>query len=340
MGRTVVSLYELGRREEADKMAGKQLKRFGKEGVWPYLFRLYQGRYWLQQREYDKARKIFESIAEDATAGPESVDMGGGVPVTMQRIAADPASAGAFMAVTSQWEQMRAEPSEEGTATAVQAQANFARQYPDSPFAADVYLRLAGFHRALDNLLPAAGAFRRVVDHPHATSAQKQDAIWQLLKCYTKLFQWDEALRVTQRIQSEFPDHPKSSDVQLEIGYILKEMGQHAQAIAFLQKVLEWAEGEDASEARFYIGEAYRNTGDYREAIKAFYQVAFHGAGASTQWINSADFERALCYVELGEFDTARSVYQRIIKREGGSTEWGRLARERIDQLPSSPRGK
>ena len=340
MGRAVVSLYELGRREEADKMAGRQLKRFGKEGVWPYLFRLYQGRHWLQQREYDKARKIFESVAEDAAARPEHVDMGPGVPVTMQRMAADPASAGAFLAVTAQWEQMRAEPSEEGTANAVQAQANFARQYPDSPFAADVYLRLAGFHLALDNLLPAAGAFRRVVDHPHATTVQKQDAIWQLLKCYTKLFQWDEALRVTQRIQSEFPDHPKSADVQLEIGYILKEMGQHAQAIAFLQKVLEWAEGEDAAEARFYIGEAYRNTGDYREAIKAFYQVAFHGAGASTQWINSADFERALCYVELGEFDTARSVYQRIIKREGGSTEWGRLARERVDQLPSSPRGK
>mgnify|MGYP002640693860 CR=1 FL=1 len=335
MGHAVVSLYELGRREAADKMASQQLKRFGKDGVWPYLFRLYQGRYWLQQREYDKARKIFEAVAKED--GPLAhLDMGTGVPVLIQRMAAGPASAGAFLAVTSQWEQMRAEPTEEGTARALQAQANFVRQYPDSPFAADIYLRLAEFHLALDNLLPAAGAFRRVVDNPHATLAQKQDAIWQLLQCYTKLFQWDEALRITQRIQSSFPDHPRTTDVQLEIGYILKEMGQHTKAVAFLQKVLEWAEGEDAAEARFYIGEAYRNTGEYRKAITAFYQVAFHGAGASTQWINSADFERALCHVELGEFDTARTVYQRIIKREGSSSEWGRLARERVDQLPAS----
>ena len=341
MGHAVVSLYELGRREAADKMAGQQLKRFGKDGVWSYLFRLYQGRYWLQQREYDKAHKIFESVAKEAAVKADEpaahLEMGTGVPVLMQRMAADPASAGAFLAVTSQWEQMRAEPTEEGTAKALQAQANFARQYPDSPFAADIYLRLAEFHLALDNLLPAAGAFRRVVDNPHATLAQKQDAIWQLLQCYTKLFQWDEALRITQRIQSAFPDHPKGTAVQLEIGYILKEMGQHTKAITFLQKVLEWAEGEDAAEARFYIGEAYRNTGEYRKAITAFYQVAFHGAGASTQWINSADFERALCHVELGEFDTARTVYQRIIKREGSSSEWGRLARERVDQLPALP---
>jgi tetratricopeptide (TPR) repeat protein len=340
MGRAVVSLYELGRRDEADKMAKQQLKRFGKDGVWPYLFRLYQGRYWLQQRQHDKARKIFESVTKDAADQPAHVDMGPGVPVAMRRMAADPVSAGAFLAVTSQWEQMRADPTEEGTTSALQAQANFARKYPDSPFAADIYLRLAEFYLALDNLLPAAGAFRRVADNPHATMAQKQDAIWQLLKCYTKLFQWDEALRVTQRIESEFPEHPRTTDVQLEIGYILKEMGQHAKAIEFLQKVLEWAEGEDAAEARFYIGEAYRNTGDYRKAIPAFYQVAFHGAGASTQWINTADFERARCYVELGEFDTARSVYERIIKREGGSSEWGRLAREEFDLLPSSLRGK
>jgi tetratricopeptide (TPR) repeat protein len=211
---------------------------------------------------------------------------------------------------------------------------------PDSPFAADIYLRLAEFHLALGHLRPAAGAFRRVVDHPHSTLAQKQDAVWQLEQCYSKLFEWDEALKISRRIQSDFPTHPKTSYLQLEIGYILKEMGQHAQAIAALQKVLEWADGEDAAEARLYIGEAHQHIGDYRKAIEAFYEVAYYGADASTQWINTADFQRARCHEKLNEIDQARSVYRRIIQREGGGSEWGRLARESVDLLPSSPRGR
>lgn len=339
MGRAVVSLYELGQRQAADKLAATHRKRFGKEGVWPHVLRLYEGRYWLQKREYDKARKIFTSVTEDAAEEAASVDFGTGVPTLMRRMSIDPVSAGAFLAVTTQWEQMRAEPTEEGTASALQAQGNFARQYPDSPFAADIHMRLASFHVALDNLLPAAGAFRRVVDGAHGTAAQKQDAVWQLLQCYTKLHEWDQALQVVQRIRRNFPGHPKLPVIELEVGYILKEMGQYAQAIVALQQVLESAEGEDAAEARFYIGQAYQNTGEYRKAVHAFYEVGFYGANASTQWITTADFQRAGCYEKLGEYDSARKVYKRIIQREGGGSEWGGFARKQIDQLPPSPPG-
>jgi hypothetical protein len=37
--------------------------------------------------------------------------------------------------------------------------------------------------------------------------------------------------------------------------------------------------------------------------------------------------------------NTALSIYNRIIQREGGGSEWGRLARQQIDLMPSSPRG-
>ncbi len=339
MGRAVACLYELGRVDEAEEMADRHRKLFGKEGVWPYLFRLYEGRYLLARREYDKAQKVFESVAEDAADRLATADVGSGVPVIMRRMAADPVSSGVFFGATAQWEKMRAEPTEEGTAKALQAQANFAAQYPDSPFAADIHMRLAEFHLALGHLRPAAGAFRRVADGAHSTLIQKQEAVWQLEQCYSRLFEWDEALKISRLIQTEFPAHPKTSYLQLEIGYLLKEMGQHAEAIAALTKVLEWAEGEDAAEARLYIGQSYQHTGDYRKAIHAFYKVAFYGAGASTQWINTADFQRARCHEKLGEFDTARNIYQRIILRDGGGSELGRFARQNIDLLPSSPDG-
>jgi tetratricopeptide (TPR) repeat protein len=114
-------------------------------------------------------------------------------------------------------------------------------------------------------------------------------------------------------------------------------MGQHAQAITALQNVLEWAEGEDAAEARYYIGQAYQNMAEYRKAITAFYEVGFYGADASTQWINTADFQRAQCNEVLGEFEQARRIYNIIIRREGGASEWGGLARQKIESLPPPP---
>ena len=337
VGRAVVSLYELGRRQEADELADRHRKEFGKYGIWPYLFRLYEGRYWLARREYDKAHDAFDGVAEDAAKNPVSIDMGDGVPIVMRRMAQDPLSAGSFFAATSEWEKMRAEPTEEGTSQALQSQSNFASRFPDSPFSADIYMRLAEFQLAIENLLPAAGAFRRVVDGKHGTAEQRQIAVWQLLQCYSKLSRWDEAMRIARRIQSEFPDHPRVTAVQLEIGYILMNMGQHAQAITALQNVLEWAEGEDAAEARYYIGQAYQNMAEYRKAITAFYEVGFYGADASTQWINTADFQRAQCNEVLGEFEQARRIYNIIIRREGGASEWGGLARQKIESLPPPP---
>jgi hypothetical protein len=54
--------------------------------------------------------------------------------------------------------------------------------------------------------------------------------------------------------------------------------------------------------------------------------VSFHGSGAYTGWINSADFKRAQCHEELGEFEQAANIYDRIIRREGKESEFGKIA--------------
>ena len=331
VGRAVICLFELGRTKEAKSWAKGHRKRFGQDGVWPHLFRLYEGRALLKARRWERARKLFAEVAREAAGA--SAPWAQGSEDLLGRMAADPAGAGAYFAATAEWEQMRAEPSEESTARAVRAQSDFASKYPDSPFSADVHLRLAAFHRTLGHLLPAAGAYRRVLEAPRATRGQRQEAAYELLRCYSRLYQWDEALRVARRIETDFPDHPNRRSVQLEIGYILKETGQYGPAISRLEEVLDWAKGDDAAEARYYIGQAHQNMNEYRQAIQAFAQVAFHGGDASTNWINSADFQRARCHEQLGEHDQARTIYQRIINREGAGSEYGRAARQRIEAI-------
>ena len=75
-------------------------------------------------------------------------------------------------------------------------------------------------------------------------------------------------------------------------------------------------DANDASEARFYVGESYQNMGEYRKAIEAYYKVSYHGAGGFSQWITSADFQRAKCHESMGEYATAIAVYERIVQRK------------------------
>ena len=160
-----------------------------------------------------------------------------------------------------------------------------------------------------------------------------QEAIWRLLQSYQRAHEYDEAHKTAELLLRDFPDHPRTRDVLLEIGIILKEKGQYGRAIAQLEDVLEWAEGNQASEARFYIGESYQNMGEYRKAIQAYYRVSFHGADGFSQWITSADYKRAQCHESLAEYATAISVYQRIVQREGSDSPQGGLAAERIGVL-------
>jgi len=76
--------------------------------------------------------------------------------------------------------------------------------------------------------------------------------------------------------------------------------------------------------------------GEYRKAIEAYYKVSYHGAEGFSQWITSADFQRARCHQSLGEHATAITVYERIVRREGGQSPQGEMAQEQIVALRRS----
>ena len=308
----MLALFRQQHLEEARKTARVFKKKFSKESAWLRRLQLEEGRYFLGQKEFERALKIFQKVEEE---GGEEAD------------------AAAYYAATARWEQNLAAPSEETAMLALKAQADFIRTYPGSPHAAAINLRLGNYYYdTVRNYLMAAGAYRQVLEASTAPE-MKQEAIWKLLNCYKNAYEYDEAQRMAERLLREYPDHPRTRETQLEIGLILKDKGQYTEAIAHLEKVLEWAAGNQASEARFHIGESYQQMGDYRNAIQAYFKVRYHGSEGVATWITSADYKRAECYEALKEYDTAIGVYQDIIQREGGTSDFGALARKRIDEL-------
>jgi TolA-binding protein len=309
--RAVLALFRDARTAEAERATKKFRKQFGRKSSWLELFQLEEAQYLLAAESFDAALKIFREVA--AGGGPWQAEA-------------------AYFEATTQWQQHQAAPTEESGPRALQAQIRFVQSFPASPRIFAVHWRLGNHHYGLRAYLLAAAAYKRILEGS-AGKVLKAQAIWQLLDCYTRVYEFDEAHRVALRLLREYPRHDRSQQAQLRIGIILMEKGQYAQAIAQLQKVLEWARGNDASEARFYIGESYRNMGEYRKAIEAYYRVSFHGSEGFSQWISSADFKRAECHEILNELATAESVYRRIVQREGADSPQGAIAAKRIAQL-------
>ena len=313
-GQAVLSLLRLKRIEEGRKAAKRFAKRFKEETEWRQHFRVEEGNYYLRAGNYKKASDLFQEVEKQG--GPWADD-------------------GAYWMAMTLWRRNKVTPSEEGAAYALEAISRFVREYPTSSHVADAYLRLGGYHFSLHNFLQAAGAYKHALDAPEISREQAQDAMWNLLKSYQSAHEYEAAHQVADQLLSQYPEHPKAIDVQLELGIILKNKGQYAQAIEQLDDLLsqQLLDGNGASEARFYIGEAYQNMGEYRKAIEAYYKVSYHGSAGLSMWITSADFQRARCHESLGEHATAMTIYERITRREGGQSPQGQLARERIDTL-------
>ncbi|MFH1566648.1 MAG: tetratricopeptide repeat protein [Gemmatimonadota bacterium] len=202
-GRAVVSLYLADRFEAADKAADAFHKRFGKATPWSALFRLEEGEYLLRHRQWDKALKLFAELADSPppTGAPAAVGAGS---AHLRQLAADPATAATYLAATARWEQSLAQPTEEGRVRALEAQTAFVQKHADSPFSAPVHLRLGSYYFTLGQYLPAAGAYRRAVEG-EATLEEHQEAIWMLLECYVKAFEFDQAQRTAARLLREYP---------------------------------------------------------------------------------------------------------------------------------------
>ncbi|MEE3257939.1 MAG: tetratricopeptide repeat protein [Candidatus Latescibacterota bacterium] len=311
-GQAILALFRLERLEAGRKAAKRFAKRFKEAAEWGQRFRLEEGQYYLQVGNYKKALTAFREVEEGEWADDAAYQM-----------------------ATALWQQNKATPSEEGAARALEAVARFVQEHPASPHAANAYLRLGDYQYSLHNYLQAAGAYKRVLDAPQVDRDLAQDAMWKLLKSYQGAHEYEAAHQVVNRLLRQYPEHPRIVDAQLEQGIILKEKGQYARAIEQFTELLsqQLLEGNSASEARFYVGESYQNMGEYRKAIEAYYKVSYHGAEGFSQWITSADFQRARCHESLGEHTTAITVYERIVRREGGQSPQGEMAREQIDTL-------
>jgi len=109
------------------------------------------------------------------------------------------------------------------------------------------------------------------------------------------------------------PERSTESDFQLlSEGHSNYSQQEYLKAIPIYLQVID--KNSDDFVARFFLGASYQNINEFNKAINEYGKVIAHG---NNQFIEEAEWYRALCYLKIGEKKNARKELLAIENKKG-----------------------
>ncbi len=207
---------------------------------------------------------------------------------------------------------------------AVAAFERLMRRYPESPLVREAIFELGNTYFRAQFWEQAAEAYARLLDQD-TTGRYAEDATWNLILAYEMNQRLDSAIRTMRTFLRRFPNSAKIPRVWVKIAQNLNQLGEFQDAVTAYQQALDRISGtSEEPDARFGLGEAYYNLGEYRMAVVEWLKLAYHSQSQS-RWAVTALFRAAKADEKMGQLEDARTLYRRIIAIEGES-DMGRAA--------------
>ncbi len=203
---------------------------------------------------------------------------------------------------------------------------------PDSPIIAQVYLTLGTVLNELDQPGNAIEAFKNSLNKG-ATGVYRRNAMSNLIALYENTGIWQSAVSMASQYVQEFPNAEDAFATRIQIGVYLKNMREYSRALEHFGSLLREADSESAAEIQFQIGETYFEQNQYKQAITEYLKVPYLNPNTKLPWDTTALYKAGNAYEHLGQNDQAINLYERIIEKEGASSNYGRFARRRINEL-------
>ena len=149
--------------------------------------------------------------------------------------------------------------------------------------------------------------------------------------------QWAESLAMADRFVAAEPASPQAPQARYAAAWARQNLGRLDDALAGYRAVADAARTEIAARARLMEGEVLFEQGHHKEAIKAFFKVAYgfgekQAPAAFHPWQAQATFEAARCFEVLEQTDKARGLYAELVERYPDSPQTP-AARKRLDSL-------
>lgn len=233
-------------------------------------------------------------------------------------------------------------------AAAAKAFADQLARHPSGPLTADAHAMLgeslfqSGDHAAASRALTAALA------DPAALSSDDLRGLAMIrgCECAAQRRAWQESLTLAQRLERDLPASPYAPQARYAAAWAMQNLGQIDQALTAYQALADGGHSEIAARARLMEGEVLFEKGRHKEAIKAFFKVAYgfgekQAPAAFHPWQAQATFEAARCFEVLGEPEQARKLYAELVERYPDSRQTS-AGRKRLEALgtTAAPAGK
>ncbi|UCF78127.1 MAG: tetratricopeptide repeat protein [Candidatus Eiseniibacteriota bacterium] len=149
--------------------------------------------------------------------------------------------------------------------------------------------------------------------------------------CLERAEKWSEAASLYEEIRTGCTGE-QARAAAFKSGYCDLNAGRHRRAIEKLRQALETAEGEEKPEIQYWLGEAHAAMGEFERAASEFLKVPFlYGEGSL--WAVTARFKAGMAFEQSGDVEAAAKQYTILLEREGENSQWGSMARERLQRL-------
>jgi cellulose synthase operon protein C len=232
-------------------------------------------------------------------------------------------------------------------AAAAEAFTDQVRHHPSGPLAADGQAMLgeslfqAGDHAKAMRPLAAA------LEDPAKLSSDdlRGLALIRAGECAARERDWARSLALSEQLQRSQPDSAYAPQARYAAAWARQNLGQLDQALTAYRTLADADHTEIAARARLMEGEVLFEQGNHKDAIKAFFKVAY-GFGdqqappAFHPWQAQATYEAARCFEALGEKVQATKLYAELVSRFPDSAQTP-AAQQRLAALgsPSAPAG-
>ena len=229
-------------------------------------------------------------------------------------------------------------------AAAAQAFAEQLSRHPGGPLAADAQVMRGESLFKAGTLAEAAASFQAALADPkRLPSAELRGlAVVRGAEALASQNKWAESLALADGFIAAAPTSPQVPQARYAAAWARQNLGQLDEALAGYRAVADAGRTDIAARARLMEGEVLFEQGNHKEAIKAFFKVAYgfgekQAPAAFHPWQAQATFEAARCFEVLEQPDKARGLYAELVERYPDSPQTP-AAKKRLDALGGPPK--
>jgi tetratricopeptide (TPR) repeat protein len=136
-------------------------------------------------------------------------------------------------------------------------------------------------------------------------------ALSQVGSLYTVMKKPDDARKVLQRLQKEYPESPEAKNVVFTIGTNLLALGMRREAVAYFKEMFKGS-GKYSSAQFLTAGKILFDAGEYKVAIEAFDKVI--KSEKQRAYLEPARVRKGQALCRLKKYDDAAELLRQVLK--------------------------